>query len=103
MDGRSLSSWCRITGAGKLPAELGGADAVCAAIGGPLSQVQQKPAMVEVTVLSPFLLRATVTAADGRRLPPFAVGSSDRTLSPRSLRMLGEVIAARLDREMERR
>ena len=79
-----------------MPADTGGADAVCAAIERALQAVSPKPAAVEVRVVSPYLLSATVVLADGRRLPPVKVGSSDRPLGRRAVQMLAESIAAQV-------
>jgi hypothetical protein len=94
MDRASDGRWCRVEGAEKLPAELGGAQAVCSVLEGSLGKLA--PKTVALTVRSPFLINAEVTAVDGRRLPTVTVGRSDRPLSGRAIRMLAEAIAAQL-------
>lgn len=89
-------SWCQVSGAQKLPAEAGGADALCAAVGQALAKVSSKPKTVELSVQSLYLISATVTMADGRRLPAVKVGSADRPLGPRAIRMLADGIAAQV-------
>ncbi len=88
--------WCQVSGAQKLPAEAGGADALCAAVGQALAKVSPKPQTVELSVLSPFMISATVVMADGRRLPAVKVGSADRPLGARAIRMLADGIAAQV-------
>lgn len=87
---------CQVVGASQLPADTGGADAICAAVEQALQTASPKPAAVEVNVLSPHLLSATVMLADGRRLPAIKVGSSDRQLGARAIKMLADSIAAQV-------
>ncbi|WP_294174459.1 hypothetical protein [uncultured Sphingomonas sp.] len=94
MDRASDGDWCQIQGAEQLPAELNGADAVCSILEAHLGKFS--PRVVAVSVRSPFLVKADVTAADGSRLRTVTVGSSDRPLGARSLRMLATAIAAEL-------
>lgn len=90
------NNWCQVSGARKLPADLGGADALCAAVGKAISAVSPKPGAIEVSVLSPYLISARVTLADGRHLPTIKVGSSDRPLGRRAIQMLADSIAAQI-------
>jgi hypothetical protein len=87
---------CRISGADKLSAELGGAEAWCAAIRQALAPVSPKPAAIDVQVLTPHLASATVTLADGSTLPAVKVGRSDRPLGRGSMQMLANSIAAQV-------
>jgi hypothetical protein len=89
-------SRCQVVGGSHLPADTGGADALCAAVEQALQAAQPKPAAVEVNVVSPYLLSATVMLADGRKLPEIKVGSSDRQLGARTVRMLADSIAAQV-------
>ena len=88
--------WCRVSGANKLAADIGNADGLCKEIARALQAVPTKPASVEVDVLSPFLASASVTMGNGHKLAAIKVGSSDRPLSRRSVRMLAEAIATRV-------
>jgi hypothetical protein len=87
-------SRCHVVGGSRLPADTGGADALCAAVEQALQAAQPKPAAVEVNVVSPYLLSATVMLADGRKLPAIKVSSSDRQLGARAVQMLADSIAA---------
>jgi hypothetical protein len=86
-------SHCHVIAGDKLPAETGGEEAICIAIAQAL-QSGAANAAVEVSVISPYLLSATVTLADGRKLPAIKVGSADRPLGTRAVRMLADSIAA---------
>jgi hypothetical protein len=85
---------CRVIDGQKLPAELGGEQSLCTAIAQALRPGVANGAAIEVNVVSPYLLSATVTMADGRMLPAIKVGSSDRPLSRRAVQMLADSIAA---------
>jgi hypothetical protein len=87
---------CQVVGANILPSDIGGADAICAAIEQALQAASPKPAAVEVAVASPYLISATVLLADGRRLPVIKVGSSDRALGQGSIKLLVDSIAAQV-------
>ncbi len=85
---------CSVIGAEKLPAELGGAEAVCQAI-----REAAAPALgasVVVQVINPHMLAATATTTDGRALPEQRVATSDRTLNAGSLGMLAKALADQL-------
>lgn len=88
--------WCRVSDVGKLPADLGGSDSLCAEIARALQPVAPKPAAVEVNVVSQYLASASVTLANGRKLPDIKVGNSDRPLNRRAIQMLAEGIAAQV-------
>jgi hypothetical protein len=85
---------CRVIDGRKLPADTGGENALCAAIAKAVPAGSADGAAIEVKVISPYLLSATVTLADGRTLPAIKVGSSDRPLSRRAVGMLADSIAA---------
>lgn len=89
--------WCQVSGADKLPADLGGANSLCSAVAEAIGAHSLKPTAIALNILSPYLISATVTLADGRRLPAIKVGSSDRKLSRRAIQMLAGSIAAQLD------
>ena len=91
--------WCQVSGAQKLPADLGGAESLCATVGQALGTISPKPRAVEVNVVSSFLVSATVTLPDGRRLPAIKVGSSDHPLGRRAIQMLAKSIAAQVARQ----
>lgn len=87
---------CRVINGEKLPAEVGGQYVLCAAIEAALQSAAPKPAAIEVSVLSPYLLSATVMLADGRKLPAIKISSSDRQLGARAVQMLADSIAAQV-------
>ncbi|WP_310467736.1 hypothetical protein [Sphingomonas sp.] len=86
---------CTVAGAEKLPAELGGADGVCRAIGR-AAGAAAGGAAVDLRVMSPHSLGATVTTGDGRKLAEQQVSTSDRQLHRGSLILLGTALAAQL-------
>ena len=96
MDRSAYDNWCRVSGAQKLPAELGGADALCAAAARAISSVSPKPKAIEIRVVSPFLISATVILVDNRRLPVIKISSSDRPLGRKAIQMLTDSIAAQI-------
>lgn len=86
---------CRVNGAAKLPADSGGADALCAAIEQAVSAASPG-ARVEVQVLSPYSLAATIRTADGRVLPEQKMAVSDRKLTKGSIERFARAIGAAL-------
>jgi hypothetical protein len=96
MNNPAPAARCQVVGAAQLPTETGGAHAICAAVELALQPVAPKPAAIEVNVLSPHLLSATVMLADGRRLPAIKAGRSDRPLGARTIKMLADGIAAQV-------
>jgi hypothetical protein len=95
-DAASKSGHCRVIDGEKLPRELGGEQALCAAIAQALGPDVANRAAIEVSVISPYLLSATVIMTDGRRLPAVKVGSSDRPLGSRAVQMLADSIAVQV-------
>ena len=84
---------CSVVGAEKLPAEAGGADALCAAIREALSkQAPKARAVVEVRVLTPSML-AAMLVVDGKALPEQKFAVMDRNLNPRSIERFAQSIA----------
>lgn len=90
---------CRIVGGDSLPAESGGSDALCAAIRA--AAAEQAPGSgfsVEVRVLGPSALAATVTTAAGTRLPEQKMAISDRQLTKGSLERFARALAGEVAR-----
>lgn len=89
---------CVVSGTDKLPAEIGSSRAICAAI---LDAVQQKVPgalrAVDVQILSSSSLSATVTLADGRRLPEQKMAVSDRQLDRGSIERFAAAIARQIE------
>lgn len=90
---------CRIVGGDKLPADSGGADALCQAIAD--AAAEQAPGrrfQVDVQVLGRSALAATVTTADGTRLPEQKMAISDRGLTRGSLERFAKALAGEVAR-----
>lgn len=88
---------CRVTGEEKLAADIGGADAVCAAIReGVSASAPGVGFTIEVQVLSASMLSASLTTADGRKLPEMRHAVMDRTLTRSSLERFGRALGAQL-------
>lgn len=88
---------CQVVGASQLPADVGGPDAICAAIRA--AAQKQAPGVtfsVEVRVLSASSLAATVRLADGRTLPEQKMAVSDRQLGPGSIDRFAATIATEI-------
>ena len=90
---------CRIVGGDSLPADSGGSDALCAAIReAAAEQAPGRRFSVEVTVKGPSMLAATVTTADGARLPEQKMAVSDRQLTRGSLERFAKALAGEVAR-----
>ena len=90
---------CRIQGGDKLPADSGGADALCKAIKD--EAAKQAPGgtfTVDVRVLGQSMLAATITTARGTRLPEQKMAISDRGLTRESLERFASVLAGEMAR-----
>jgi hypothetical protein len=89
----SQSPRCWVVNGDKLPAESGGAAALCAAIERAVSARAPGAAFTaEVTVLSPSRLAATLTK-EGHRLPVQKFASMDRELNTTSFDRFAETLA----------
>jgi hypothetical protein len=94
---------CEVVGAELLPAEAGGADAICAAIRAAAeSQAPGVSFSVEVRVQSASSLAATVRLADGRTLAEQKMAVSDRQLNRGSIDRFAAAIAAEIGRTSNR-
>jgi hypothetical protein len=85
---------CTVVGADKLPAEVGGEQAICSAIRA--ASREKAPGAdyrVEVEVVSASALAARVTLKDGRTLPEQKMAVSDRQLNPGSIERFAAGIA----------
>lgn len=86
---------CTVAGAERLPADSGGADALCAIL---QARLAGTGASVAVSVDSEFRLSAIATTADGRRLDEVNVARSDRAVGKRSFETLGDALRDQIDR-----
>ncbi len=84
---------CRVTGAEKLPAQAGGAGAICAAVERAVAaQAPNVRYSVEVRVLSRTALAANLETA-GRKLPELRFSVSDRELNPQAIGHFADFVA----------
>jgi ADP-ribosylglycohydrolase len=84
---------CRVTGAEKLPAEAGGAAAICAAVRRAVAaQAPDLRYSAEVRVLSRTALAANLETA-GRKLPELRFSVSDRELNPQAIGHFADSVA----------
>ena len=92
----SQSAHCQVTDAGKLPAESGGAAALCAAI--ERAAAAKAPGVAfsaDVKVVSSSRLAAIVTR-QGRKLPEQSFATMDRDLSASSFERFAAALADQL-------
>ena len=88
---------CEVVGGEKLPAESGGADAICKAIAD--AAAEHAPGFgytVRVTVTGNSRLSASIATADGRKLPDQNFVRSDRPLTNESFKRFANTIAENL-------
>ena len=88
---------CRVIDGNKLPAESGGADALCREIAA--ATAKAAPGVrysIEIRVLPRSRLSATVTTADGRTLPEQGMASMDKPLTAGSFKRFAASIASEL-------
>ena len=88
---------CSVSSAGKLPPAAGGAEAICAAIEKAVaSAAPGADYRVEVRVLSPSSLAATIRTGDGRALPEQKMAVSDAALTKVSIERFARALGAQL-------
>lgn len=85
---------CRVDRPELLPAGVGGGEAVCAEIAQAAREIGAGPMQVEVRVLTPHSLAASVRTADGSMLPEQRMEMSDREITRPSLQRFARTIAA---------
>ena len=91
---------CRVVGGEKLPADSGGADALCNAILEAATKLAPGVGYdVEITVLPMDRLSAKVTMADGRKLPEQGFAQMDKPLSRSSFERFASAIAGEMARD----
>ena len=94
MSSAEPSSACQVRGAHKLPPEIGGAEAVCAAI---KQALPGQGYSVQITVHSPSSISARVKTSDGRERPEQRMAVSDGALRSSSVHRFARAIADSLD------
>jgi hypothetical protein len=88
---------CQVIGGEKLPAESGGAQALCEAVASALeAHAPGQAYRVEIQVLGPSRLAASVTSKDGRKVAQQKMASSDKNLTKRSFGRFADAIVAQL-------
>jgi hypothetical protein len=91
------SAACRVINGEKLPAESGGADALCRAIAAAIAdQAPNVGYTVEVKVLAQSRLSASVTTEDGREIAEQRFARMDGPLSASAFERFARTIASEL-------
>ena len=87
---------CQVTGADKLPTDVGGRSAVCAAFDQAMAKaLPQVRYTANIEVRSKAVMTATL-AANGRELPKHELSVMDRNLNIRSIERFAAELAAEL-------
>ena len=87
---------CQVAGADKLPAEVGGPSAVCAAIERAMAEALPKVSYTaRIEVRSKAAMTATIVA-DGREVPKQELTVMDRNLNIRSIERFAASVAAQV-------
>ena len=87
---------CHVVNGGKLPAETGGAEALCQAVTAAVkAQAPGRNYIVEIRVLGSSRLTASVTE-DGRKVAEQSIASMDKPLTAGSFKRFADAIAAEL-------
>jgi len=87
---------CTVIGGDKLPAEIGGAEALCTIIRNALAkQAPNVRVSVEVRVLRPSMF-AAILVVEGRTLPEQKFAVMDRNLNTRSIERFAQSVATKV-------
>ena len=90
---------CQVINGEKLPAVSGGAKALCDAVTNALeAHAPGQGYRVEIQVLGPSRLAASITSKDGRKVAEQKMASSDKNLTKRSFDRFADAIVAQLSR-----
>jgi len=90
---------CQVMHAEKLPAESGGAKALCEAVTAAVeAHAPGRGYRVEIQVLGPSRLAASIMSKDGRKVAEQKMASSDKELTKRSFSRFADAIVAQLSR-----
>ncbi len=88
---------CQVMGGDKLPAETGGPAALCRTVEEAVAAAGvSTPYSIQIRVLGPAALAATVTTSDGRVLPEQRFRSSDRDLAASSIERFARSLSTAL-------
>jgi hypothetical protein len=103
MDSPVSAPRCQVIGAGHLPPDSGGGDAICAAI--QAAAHKQAPGIafsVEVRVQSASAMSAIVRLDNGQALPEQRMAVSDRQLNRGSIERFAAAVAAEIGKAANR-
>jgi hypothetical protein len=90
---------CQVIHGEKLPPVSGGAKALCDAVTQALeAHAPGQGYRVEIQVLGPSRLAASITSKDGRKVAEQKMASSDKNLTKRSFDRFADAIVAQLSR-----
>ena len=90
---------CQVIDGGKLPADSGGAKALCDAVATAVeAHAPGQGYRIEIQVLGPSRLAASITSKDGRKVAEQKMASSDKNLTKRSFGRFADAIVAQLSR-----
>jgi hypothetical protein len=90
---------CQVIHGEKLPADSGGAKALCDAVGTAVeAHAPGQGYRVEIQVLGPSRLAASIMSKDGRKVAEQKMASSDKNLTKRSFSRFADAIVAQLSR-----
>ena len=88
---------CRVVGGEKLPAELGGAAGLCAAVEKAIREkAPEARYFVELRVVSNHTLAASIKLGDGRALPERKMSISDRQFNRGAIDRFADSIASEI-------
>ena len=97
MSAADQSATCQVIDGGKLPANSGGAKALCEAVTAAVeAQAPGKGYSVEIRVLGSSRLAASVMTKDGRKIAEQNLASMDKPITSGSFKRFAAAIAAEL-------
>ena len=90
---------CQVIDGAKLPASTGGEDALCKAVTAAVdAHAPGQGYRVEIQVLGPSRLAASVLSKDGRKIAEQKMASSDRELTDKSFSRFADAIVAEISK-----
>ena len=99
MTAANQGAQCRIIHGEKLPAESGGAKALCDVVGTAVeAHAPGQGYRIEIRVEGPSRLAASIMTKDGRKIVEQKMASSDKNLTKRSFSRFAHAIVAQLSR-----
>ena len=89
---------CQVIHGEKLPADSGGAKALCEAVATAVEEHAPGQYRVEIQVLGPSHLAASIMSKDGRKVAEQKISSMDKELTTRSFSRFADAIVAQLSK-----